>query len=217
MFARAYATSIRPIAFGRDLLAFIDAIDHEQAIPSSYTVTINTFDHEAFNDIESHLLRELAEAATQHCEQQDDKHDDPISVVFRVTDDIQKGTFLVSSGAVEAISKESVDQARNSAQIIAEIKPIVGAALILSTGQRIVLDNDTVKVGRQDSCRVVFNDSNVSREHAQLRRGPDGWMVLDLGSTNGTTINGQKILSEQLLINNDELAFGTSTARFEIS
>jgi pSer/pThr/pTyr-binding forkhead associated (FHA) protein len=42
-------------------------------------------------------------------------------------------------------------------------------------------------------------------------------MVLDLGSTNGTTINGQKILSEQLLINNDELAFGTSTARFEIS
>ena len=217
MFARAYATSIRPIAFGRDLLAFIDAIDHEQATPSSYTITINTLDHEAFNDIESHLLRELAEAATQHCEQQDYKHDDPISVVFISSEDIRKGTFLGSSSAVEAISKESVDQTRNPAQIIAEIKPIVGAALILSTGQRIVLDNDTVKVGRQDSCRVVFNDSNVSREHAQLRRGPDGWIILDLGSTNGTTINGQKILSEQLLINNDELAFGTSTARFEIS
>lgn len=217
MFARAYATSIRPISLGRELLAFIDAIDEQETTPSSYTITINTIDHEAFNDIESHLLRELAEAATQHCEQQDYEHDDPISVVFIANNDIKKGTFLVSSGAIEAISKESADQTQHSAQIIAEIKPIVSAALVLSTGQRIVLENDTIKVGRQDSCRVVFNDSNVSREHAQLRRGPDGWMVLDLGSTNGTTINGTKILNEQLLINNDELAFGTSTARFEIS
>ena len=104
MFARAYATSIRPISLGRDLLAFIDAIDHEQATPSNYTVTLNAIDHKAFNDIESHLLRELAEAATQHCEQQDYKHDDPISVVFISSEDIKKGTFLVSSGAVDKIN-----------------------------------------------------------------------------------------------------------------
>jgi pSer/pThr/pTyr-binding forkhead associated (FHA) protein len=40
---------------------------------------------------------------------------------------------------------------------------------------------------------------------------------LDLGSTNGTKINGQKIVQEQLLVNGDELAFGTSGAKFEIS
>ena len=63
----------------------------------------------------------------------------------------------------------------------------------------------------------MFNDSNVSREHAQMRRTADGWKVLDLNSTNGVKINGQQIVAEQLLVNGDELAFGTSTARFEIS
>ena len=116
MFARAYATSIRPISLGRDLLAFIDAIDHEQATPSNYTVTLNAIDHEAFNDIESHLLRELAEAATQHCEQQDYKHDDPISVVFRVTDDIKKGTFLVSwrgRGNIQRVCRSNTKPSSN--------------------------------------------------------------------------------------------------------
>jgi len=64
---------------------------------------------------------------------------------------------------------------------------------------------------------VVFNDSNVSREHAQMRRTSDGWKILDLGSTNGTKVNGRKIDAEQLLVNGDELLFGTSGARFEIS
>ncbi|NBO67583.1 MAG: FHA domain-containing protein, partial [Actinobacteria bacterium] len=76
---------------------------------------------------------------------------------------------------------------------------------------------DTLKIGRQASCRVVFNDSNVSREHAQLRRTAEGWKILDLGSTNGTKINGLKISEEQLLVNGDDLSFGTSGARFEIS
>ena len=88
---------------------------------------------------------------------------------------------------------------------------------MLLNGERVVLEGDSLKIGRQATCRVVFNDSNVSREHAQMRRTADGWKVLDLNSTNGVKINGRQIVAEQLLVNGDELAFGTSTARFEIS
>ena len=87
----------------------------------------------------------------------------------------------------------------------------------MQNGERVVLEADSLKIGRQASCRIVFNDSNVSREHAQMRRTADGWKLLDLGSTNGTKINGVKITEEQLLVNGDELSFGTSSAKFEIS
>jgi pSer/pThr/pTyr-binding forkhead associated (FHA) protein len=94
---------------------------------------------------------------------------------------------------------------------------LIEAVLVMQNGERIVLETDSLKIGRQATCRIVFNDSNVSREHAQMRRTADGWKLLDLGSTNGTKINGVKITEEQLLVNGDDLSFGTSSAKFEIS
>ena len=48
-------------------------------------------------------------------------------------------------------------------------------------------------VGRADECRVVLGHDTVSRIHALVRRVPDGWEVEDLGSTNGTWVNGWRV------------------------
>lgn len=217
MFARAYSSAIRPIALGRRLLGLIDELNHQASIPQSYLINLHADDRQAFQDVEPYLVRELAEAATQHAEQKGYKHDGPISVVLASSDTVIKGTFLISPET--AVTQASVldNSTQQPAQIIEATPQIVNTALVLATGERVLLDGETIKVGRQATCRVAFDDSNVSREHAQLRRGPDGWMILDLGSTNGTKINGLKISAEQLLVNGDEIAFGTSIARFEIS
>jgi pSer/pThr/pTyr-binding forkhead associated (FHA) protein len=55
----------------------------------------------------------------------------------------------------------------------------------------------------------------VSRRHAELRRAAEGWTIVDLGSTNGTTVNG-KTAKEHRLQNGDRIGFGTSELRFEI-
>lgn len=96
------------------------------------------------------------------------------------------------------------------------VRPVV-ARLVAADGTLHVLEGDRVRVGRQATCGVVLQDPNVSREHAQLRRGPSGWTVLDLGSTNGTRINGRGASGEQLLASGDEIAFGSVTVRFEIA
>lgn len=217
MFARAYSSAIRPIALGRRLLGLIDELDHQAPIPQSYLINLHADDRQAFQDVEPYLVRELAEAATQHAEQKGYKHDGPISVVLASSDTAIKGTFLISPETAVTQARVLDNSTQQPAQIIAATPQIVSAALVLATGERVLLDGETIKVGRQATCRVAFDDSNVSREHAQLRRGPDGWMILDLGSTNGTKINGIKISDEQLLVNGDEIAFGTSIARFEIS
>jgi predicted component of type VI protein secretion system len=219
MFARAYGSAIRPLNLGRELLGLIDSMDKSSPINPDFVVNLNATDYEAFADIEKHLLRELAEAATQFAERNDLRHQAPISVILRVDDAIKVGSFSITN----EIERELMTDAGVATKVSDIAEPmnssprLVEAALVLQNGERITLDTDSLKIGRQASCRVVFNDSNVSREHAQMRRSADGWKLLDLGSTNGTKINGVKITEEQVLVNGDELGFGTSSAKFEIS
>ena len=219
MFARAYGSAIRPLNLGRELLGLIDSMDKSSPLNPDFVVNLNATDYEAFADIEKHLLRELAEAATQFAERNDLRHQAPISVILRVDDAIKVGSFSITNEIEHEIITDAGAVAKVSeiAQPMNSSPRLVEAALVLQNGERITLDTDSLKIGRQASCRIVFNDSNVSREHAQLRRSADGWKLLDLGSTNGTKINGVKITEEQLLVNGDELGFGTSSAKFEIS
>ena len=219
MFARAYGSAIRPLNLGRELLGLIDSMDKSSPLNPDFVVNLNATDYEAFADIEKHLLRELAEAATQFAERNDLRHQAPISVILRVDDAIKVGTFSITNEIELEIMTDAgvVAKVSDVAEPMNSSPRLVEAALVLQSGERITLDTDSLKIGRQASCRIVFNDSNVSREHAQLRRSADGWKLLDLGSTNGTKINGVKITEEQLLVNGDELGFGTSSAKFEIS
>ena len=219
MFARAYGSAIRPINLGRELLGLIDSMDKSGPINPDFVVNLNAKDYEAFADIEKHLTRELAEAATQFAEKNDLKHSAPISVILRVDDAIKVGDFSIINESQPEGTSDVLSTQKNSIamQPLVATAPLIEAALVMQNGERIVLETDSLKIGRQATCRIVFNDSNVSREHAQMRRTADGWKLLDLGSTNGTKINGVKISEEQLLVNGDELSFGTSSAKFEIS
>jgi len=63
----------------------------------------------------------------------------------------------------------------------------------------------------------VLEDTGVSRRHAELRPGADGWVVSDLGSTNGVRVNGQDIHEPQLLRPGDRIELGSTEVVFDIS
>lgn len=69
-----------------------------------------------------------------------------------------------------------------------------------------------LRVGRRSHLEVVLNDISVSRLHAELRPTANGWQVHDLGSSNGTYINGTRLdPGEWPLRLHDILGFGTIT------
>ena len=71
-------------------------------------------------------------------------------------------------------------------------------------------------VGRLESCDVPVNDKSVSREHARLSRLRDGYVIEDLGSTNGTLVNGRRINEAVLLRPGDRVTIGSVDFRYDI-
>ncbi|MEU9837345.1 DUF1707 and FHA domain-containing protein [Streptosporangium sp. NPDC048047] len=63
-------------------------------------------------------------------------------------------------------------------------------------------------VGRGSACDLVLADLTVSRMHAELRRAEDGWVVVDLGSLNGTRLNDWRLVGPALVRPGDVLSFG---------
>jgi pSer/pThr/pTyr-binding forkhead associated (FHA) protein len=72
-----------------------------------------------------------------------------------------------------------------------------------------------VVIGRQPDSDFVIDERTVSRRHAALRRVENGWLLEDLGSTNGTRVNGKRVVRRARVSSGDLLGFGAATARFD--
>lgn len=87
--------------------------------------------------------------------------------------------------------------------------------LIPSSGAPIEIEKDSAVVGREPGLDVVLNDGSVSRKHARIERRGEAFFVVDLGSANGTFINGAKV-TEAELQGGQYLRFGTLTFEIEL-
>jgi pSer/pThr/pTyr-binding forkhead associated (FHA) protein len=100
---------------------------------------------------------------------------------------------------------------------LSKVAPVASSdtyALVVEIGpnpHRIyTLKSDTITVGRDLSNDIVIQDPEVSRWHLQLFRNPDGYSVKDMGSTNGTVLNGMRLTGSKPLKVFDTLELGTA-------
>lgn len=88
----------------------------------------------------------------------------------------------------------------------------VGTGMLLvrrgpNAGSRYVLDHPVTTVGRHPDSRVFLDDITVSRRHAEIRRAPGGYTVVDVGSLNGTYLNRERV-DESALVDGDLIQVG---------
>lgn len=72
-------------------------------------------------------------------------------------------------------------------------------------GRRILLDGPELTIGRSEDCDLSIPERQVSRRHARIRQEGDQYVVEDLGSKNGTFLNGQELASPHTLEDGDEI------------
>lgn len=95
--------------------------------------------------------------------------------------------------------------------------PVDGATVEIWTlegVQRMDLTGERVTVGKGPGNDVVLDDPRVSRLHASLERFAEGWCVNDLGSSNGTFVNGERIWGAHRLRHGDEIRVGQTRLLF---
>jgi len=83
--------------------------------------------------------------------------------------------------------------------------------------RRVELEGGRLSVGKGDRNDIVLDDATVSRLHAALERFDEGWCVTDLGSSNGTYVNGDRIWGLHRLRHGDEVRIGRSRLLFRSS
>src|SRR5580698_8501453 len=91
------------------------------------------------------------------------------------------------------------------------------ARLILATaeGQQAIELRPINSLGRHPNNSIQLLDKIVSKEHCILEQREGQFILRDLGSLNGTYINGERVRGEQLLRHGDEIALGSTRARYD--
>ena len=88
-----------------------------------------------------------------------------------------------------------------------------GAALLVvkrgpNAGSRFLLDRAVTSAGRHPDSDIFLDDITVSRRHAEVAHGNNGYVLRDVGSLNGTYLNRERIEEEAPLANGDEVQIG---------
>jgi hypothetical protein len=203
-FAKAFRSGLQPVEIGRRLTREMDlqrtVAPRGTLTPNHFTVLVGPADRARFEPIEAELVSELVSVAREHARAETYVFLGVVSVEMSTDPDLSPGGLVVT-GDMKSAAAEGGGS----------------ASLILPDGSRRVLGATPVTIGRLPECEVVLGDANASRRHVEVRFATDGgggYLAIDLGSTNGTKVNGVAIHTHRLR-HGDEITIGSTHLRFE--
>lgn len=231
-FSRAFRSEVRPVEIARKLAREME--EHKSLsvsrvyAPNEYAVYLSPADRERFAAIERELVGELAGYLLEHARRERFALMSRPVIEFRTDDRLRLGEFGIQARLVHAADEAPPAQGdaghtmvysaaeRLAQPLEARARQRGATALLVTDGKRMVVGAEGAVIGRSRDCDVVLSDANVSRRHAEIRPRGDGWVIADLGSTNGVTVEGTRIEGPRPLRRGDRIELGTSVLTFEL-
>lgn len=221
-FARLFKSGVHPVEIGKRLLRVMEdgktIALRRTYVPNVYRITVGPKDYERLAPLEAKLVEELEIFLGEAARQRDWALPDSPRVSFATDAGLQAGEFRINA---EAVALRSPDRPQPAAEAAPEParSPVVEtgppAVVLLSDGQpvRTLAVERRVRIGRQADNDLVIADPGVSRHHAEITNERGTCTLRDLGSTNGTLVNGAKV-KQHALQDGDLITVGSTVVEF---
>jgi hypothetical protein len=206
-FARAFKAEVQPVEIASALQRECDDKSAivgrgRTIVPNKFRVELGPHDFTRLAVYTEPLAQELADVVKEHAGEQGYALVGPVAVALERADDLETGMFRVTSHAERGPI---------------EPDPTLPPAHLELDGKLLPLTQDVVVIGRSTEADLRIDDPGISRRHAMLRLRPTP-SISDLGSTNGTVVDGvvvDGIRVEQVdLRDGSVLSFGSTSAIF---
>jgi len=214
--------------------------------PNEYAVWLSPKDRERYDGVEADVIDELCAYLLEHARREDLILASRLHITFHTDERLALGEFGIQARLVRPDGEDEEHHPpvppaerpeslapqeqqghtmiyNNSANAL-DVDPAAEAvrrgtprALLVLGQRRLLLPPAGGTIGRSRDCDMVLEDAGISRRHAELRPGPEGWTVADLGSTNGVLVNGELVRGVGLLQPGDLLELGSTRLVFELT
>jgi hypothetical protein len=237
VFGRAFRTHVQPVELARKLGKEMD--DHRMVsvsrvyAPNEYSVYLSPADREQFSSYEESLVSELQEYLSEHAKRESYVLLSPPKILMNTDSDLEVGEFGIATRMVQPEPGEEAEPLPaapppGATMVYRPTTPETQAATPVelgiesevvtldANGKQHLVDKVSTLIGRSKDCDIRLTDPNVSRRHAELRQEGTAYWILDLGSTNGVTVNGRRQQRAQLQ-NEDRITVGSTELVFRRS
>ena len=208
VFSRAFRSDLKPVELASGIKKSMDdraaALSRDRVIaPNDFTINLSQSDFEKIAEWgEDELRSELATVATNYAREQRYTFMGPISIKFVPLSSLTRGKITVRGvskrGAVAPATTEDAS----------EHNPIIDI-----DGDRYILTGAVTVIGRGSASDIVLSDPGISRRHLELQVTPNGVIARDLGTTNGTYVEGHKV-DAATLVDGNTITIGNTTIMF---
>jgi len=229
-FARLFRSRVHPVELAEAVSRYATRHTHLTTdgvtMPNVFRVSVSAKDYAALDRFGASLSRELAAVVARAAAAERHLLLGPVRVRVVSDDSLRTGRFRIVGRhePVAATAQHGTPEPDNTplsdpsdtqadaddlsvTQVLTQTPPSLYTLRIAQNGTTVALHAARYTLGRGNTCDVVLPDASVSREHAAIVRRTERFWVVDLGSLNGTFVNGQRT-AEHPLNAGDQLRFG---------
>ncbi|MBD7958449.1 DUF3662 domain-containing protein [Microbacterium sp. Sa4CUA7] len=182
-FAKTFRSGVQPVEIASALRAELDTkaavVSRDRILaPNNFTVRLASSDEERMRDLGSTLGEELRTLVTTHARAQGYSFAGPVTITIQRDDDLTTGTLRVDSQSAQG--------------------DVAWRGVVDISGARHALGKGRTVIGRGSDADITIADAGTSRRHVEILWDGERAMVRDLGSTNGTKLDGQRVTEAPL-------------------
>lgn len=182
--------------------------------PNVFTARLSDSDFELAQQWGSALAEELCDVVIAHVNSQQYSLQGPVRVSFEHDPELRAGVFEIDSSIEKQASAPR--SPGPAAPAPPRRQPTRYQPILEMDGQRYSINSGSIVLGRSSDADILVDDTGVSRRHLEIRAQGGRIYAVDLGSTNGSYVNGQRVVGQAELTDGSMITMGRSRLTFHL-